>query len=93
MTLSGLDQAYVTAINQGFAVWCCLTPVLGAILADQYLGRPKTISYASTVYFAGLLILLSSSFPSFSYGASLFGLVTATLFIGFGTGGIRPNVN
>jgi dipeptide/tripeptide permease len=45
------------------------------------------------VYFAGLLILLNSSFPSFGYGASLFGLIMAMFFIGFGTGGIMPNVN
>ena len=70
-----------------------VTPVLGAIIADQYLGRYKTIVLSAAVYIVGLLILLLTSLPvSLGNGAGLGGFVTAIIIIGLGTGGIKTNV-
>ena len=93
LTPLGLGQAYATAVNQAFSLWCFLTPVFGAVVADQRLGRLKTILYASTIYMAGLLVVLVTSFPTFSQSGALVGLIVAMFMIGIGTGGIRPNVN
>ena len=67
--------------------------MFGAIVADQRLGRLKTILYASKIYMAGLLIVFVTSFSAVSRGVSALGLVVSMFMIGIGTGGIRPNVN
>jgi POT family proton-dependent oligopeptide transporter len=72
-------------------LWCFITPILGAVIADQHLGRMRTITYASVAYIAGLAVLVASS--RFDAGASLLGLLLAMALVGVGTGGIRPNVN
>lgn len=37
---------------------CYLTPLIGAILADSYLGRYWTIAVFSTIYFIVIIILI-----------------------------------
>jgi POT family proton-dependent oligopeptide transporter len=70
-----------------------VTPILGAIIADQYLGKYKTIVLFCGVYIVGLLILLLTSLPtSLSHGAGLGGFVVSIIVIGLGTGGIKSNV-
>ena len=71
-----------------------MTPILGAIVADQFLGRYKTIVVFSMVYIVGLIILLLTSIPvAIQNGAALGGLATAMTVIGLGTGGIKSNVS
>jgi len=70
-----------------------VTPIFGAIIADQYLGRYNTILLFSLVYIAGLLILTLTSLPvALQNGAGLGGFVTSVIVIGRGTGGIKSNV-
>ena len=72
---------------------CSVTPIIGAIVADQYLGKYKTIVLFCFVYLAGLLILVCTSIPSaLEAGAGLGGFIVAILVIGLGTGGIKSNV-
>jgi POT family proton-dependent oligopeptide transporter len=67
--------------------------VAGAVVADQYLGKYKTIVLFSSFYLVGLLVLVVTSFPSsIERGLALPGLVLAMLIIGLGTGGIKSNV-
>ena len=72
---------------------CYFTPLLGACLADQFLGKFKTILYLSCVYVAGHIIKTVGSMTSFDSiphtELSLLGLVV----IAFGTGGIKPCVS
>lgn len=85
---------YATMVNQGFLLWCYITPVLGAVVAEQYLGRVKTIIYSSTIYICGLTMLFMSSLPiAQDLGVSLAGLLSALFFIGIGAGGIKANVS
>lgn len=81
-------------VNQGFLLWCYITPVVGAVVAEQYIGRVKTIIYASSVYLCGLVTLFLSSLPiAQDMGLSLSGLLVSLFLIGIGTGGIKTNVS
>lgn len=71
-----------------FAMVCYFTPVLGAIIADSFLGKFWTILSISLVYAAGNIFL---SFASVKGTVILTHLGLA--LIAFGTGGIKPCVS
>ncbi|RNA38646.1 solute carrier family 15 member 1-like isoform X1 [Brachionus plicatilis] len=87
-----IEQHSATAIYHAFTVICYFTPILGAILADGYLGLYKTILYVSIVYCIGEIILtLTSIIP---LGApNITGPAIALFIIAVGTGGIKPCVS
>lgn len=63
-------------------------PIIGAILADSYLGNIKTISWFFYVYIVGWIFLIMTSLPSI--GISLTFLVTVSLIlISIGNGSVR----
>lgn len=67
---------------------------VGAIIADQFLGKYLTIKYFSIVYMVGILVLFMTSLPiSIEHGMALPGLIAAMVIIGLGTGGIKSNVS
>lgn len=81
-------------VNQGFMLWCFLAPALGAVIADQYIGRVKTIIFSSAIYSCGLVSLcLSSISLGYSITLSRLTLFWALIMIGLGTGGIKTNVS
>ncbi|KAF2108340.1 peptide transporter-like protein PTR2 [Lophiotrema nucula] len=90
----GLKQSGATALSNFFQFWCYVTPILGAIVADQYLGKYQTIKYFSVIYMLGILILFVTSLPvSIEHGGAFPGLIAAMVVIGLGTGGIKSNVS
>ncbi|KAK2750738.1 peptide transporter ptr2 [Myotisia sp. PD_48] len=90
----GLGQSTATGLSSFFQFWCYVTPILGGILADQYLGKYNTILIFSLVYIFGLAILFVTSLPvSIEHGASFGGLIAAMVIIGLGTGGIKANIS
>ncbi|KAK2757589.1 hypothetical protein FQN54_004558 [Arachnomyces sp. PD_36] len=89
----GQGHQGATALSTFFQFWCYVTPIFGAIIADQYLGKYKTIVVFCIVYIVGLLVLLLTSLPvALEHGAGLGGFIVAILVIGLGTGGIKSNV-
>jgi chromosome transmission fidelity protein 1 len=89
-----LGQSSATAMTNFFQFWCYFTPVMGAVVADQYLGKYRTIKWFSTVYMIGIVILFVTSLPwSVTRGAAFPGLIVAMMVIGLGTGGIKSNVS
>lgn len=83
---------------------CYFTPLLGAFLADAYLGRFKTISLFMMIYIAGLTLLtMTASVPGLkpkchNETCSPSSMQTAIVFlalymIALGTGGIKPCVS
>ncbi|XP_046666171.1 peptide transporter family 1-like isoform X2 [Homalodisca vitripennis] len=82
-----------TLIYHAFTMLCYFFPLIGAIIADSYLGKFRTIFYLSIVYAAGNILVSAASSPLFGYdnqrSFSLFGL----LLIAIGTGGIKPCVS
>ncbi|KZF20042.1 peptide transport protein PTR2 [Xylona heveae TC161] len=90
----GMGQTAATGLTNYFQFWCYLTPIIGAIVADQYLGRYNAILLFSVIYTIGLLILVTTAIPSaIAAGASKAGLIVAMTVIGLGTGGIKSNVS
>ncbi|PVI02470.1 peptide transporter PTR2-A [Periconia macrospinosa] len=89
----GMGHQGATGLSVFFQFFCYVTPILGAIIADQYLGKYNTILIFCFVYIVGLLILTLTSLPvALSHGAGLGGFIVAILIIGLGTGGIKSNV-
>ncbi|KAI8075499.1 POT family-domain-containing protein [Gilbertella persicaria] len=90
----GRGQQTATALNTFFQFWCYVTPILGAIIADQYWGKYKTILVFSCIYFVGLLVLTLTSIPAaIDSGATFPGFIVAIIIIGFAAGGIKSNVS
>ncbi|KAG9503325.1 hypothetical protein J7337_006170 [Fusarium musae] len=89
----GKGQAVATALGNFFKFWAYASTVIGAIVADQYLGKFRAICCACVIYVIGLVILVSTSTPTaLLNNAGLGGLVAAMITIGLGTGGIKANV-
>lgn len=89
----GLDQSGATALSNFFQFWCYVTPIIGAVVADQYLGKYRTIKYFSIVYVLGIAVLFVTSLPiSIENGGAFPGLVVAMAIIGLGTGGIKVSL-
>ncbi|KAI5290041.1 peptide transporter ptr2 [Ascosphaera aggregata] len=89
----GLGQSGATGLSNYFQFWCYVTPILGAIIADQYIGKLNAIIIFASVYICGLVVLFVTSLPvSINHGGALPGLVIAMTVIGLGTGGIKSNI-
>ncbi|KAJ2781210.1 peptide transporter ptr2 [Coemansia javaensis] len=74
--------------------WCYITPILGAVIADQYWGKYRTILVFSVVYLVGDLVLTLTSIPvSIRAGGAFPGLVIAIIIIGLATGAVKSNVS
>ena len=91
---TGLGQVGATGLTDFFQFWCYVTPIIGAIVSDQFLGKYNTIFYFAWVYLCGVLILFFTSLPTaIEHGAALGGVIVAMIVIGLGTGGIKSNVS
>lgn len=80
------------AIYHSFVVLCYFTPLIGAMIADGWLGKFKTILYVSIIYAIGLILMTITAIPfndTYNVWAPFIGLT----LIAFGTGGIKPNVS
>ncbi|PWW72590.1 PTR2-domain-containing protein [Tuber magnatum] len=90
----GLGQSAATGLQYFFLFWCYITPLLGAIVADAWLGRYNAIVLFALIYICGLLVLFVTSLPaSLDSGAGLGGLIGCMIIMGLGTGGIKSNVS
>ncbi|XP_056012764.1 solute carrier family 15 member 2-like isoform X2 [Ostrea edulis] len=85
----GFSEDVGTSIFHSFVMLCYFSPLLGAILADGYIGRYKTILFVSLLYATGNLVMAVTAVPPPEWYGPAVGLI----LIGFGTGGIKPNVS
>ncbi|KAM9192483.1 solute carrier family 15 member 1 [Dugong dugon] len=99
----GWDDDLSTTIYHTFVALCYLTPILGALIADSWLGKFKTIMALSIVYTIGQAVISVSSINditdydhdgtpnsiSVHVALSMIGLA----LIALGTGGIKPCVS
>lgn len=84
------DESTAKSIYHVFIMGCYFSPVLGAMIADSYLGKFRTIFYISIVYAIGNITLAVSATPPLldQIWIPMVGLTV----IAFGTGGIKPCV-
>ncbi|KAM3607110.1 uncharacterized protein V6R79_001933 [Siganus canaliculatus] len=87
------DGNLSTAIYHAFGSLCYFTPILGAIIADSWLGKFKTIIYLSLVYVVGHVIKSVGAIPSVGNSTTHIALsMVGLILIALGTGGIKPCV-
>ena len=79
------------AFNSSLAYF---SPLLGAVLADGWLGRYRTILYFGTVYVVGLAVLAAAAgIPLLSLPWKRFLTFAGLFLVCMGTGGIKPCVS
>ncbi|XP_043717728.1 protein NRT1/ PTR FAMILY 8.1-like [Telopea speciosissima] len=102
-----LNKGNVAASNTvtNWSGTCYVTPLLGAFLADSYLGRYWTIAIFSILYFLGMsLLTMSAAVPGLKPSCNHDGVCHPTqsqvavfflaiYLIALGTGGIKPCVS
>ncbi|XP_049733730.1 solute carrier family 15 member 2 isoform X1 [Elephas maximus indicus] len=87
------DEDTSTSVYHAFSSLCYFTPILGAAIADSWLGKFKTIIYLSLVYVLGHVIKSLGAIPIL--GGQMLHRVLAVIglsLIALGTGGIKPCV-
>ncbi|CAB4419192.1 unnamed protein product [Rhizophagus irregularis] len=90
----GAGQETATALIYFFQFFCYITPLIGAIVADQYFGRYNTILLFCIIYMVGLTVLTATATPmAIAAKAAFPGLIVSMIIIGLGTGGIKSNVS
>uniref|UniRef100_A0A674EUF5 Solute carrier family 15 member 1 n=1 Tax=Salmo trutta TaxID=8032 RepID=A0A674EUF5_SALTR len=88
------DDDLATSIYHTFVALCYLTPILGAVVADSWLGKFKTIIYLSIVYAIGQVVMAVSAIHDITdtdRDGTVLSMV-GLLLIALGTGGIKPCV-
>ncbi|KAK6040819.1 hypothetical protein COOONC_21677 [Cooperia oncophora] len=82
-----------TIFFNSFTVLCYLTPLLGSIIADGYIGKFWTIFSVSILYACGQVILAVASVKNEESSIHPWMDLAGLVIIGFGTGGIKPCVS
>jgi len=90
----GIEAGPATSISACFSMLSYMSCILGGYLADNRLGRYRTILYFALVYVFGVFVVAFSAYPaiiSTDLSEPLF-LLGAMVFVAIGTGAIKPNV-
>lgn len=90
-----MGQRASTGLGTFNVFWVYLTPLLGAYIADSYLGRFNTIFISLAVAIVGHIILTVSAIPSVlsNPNGALGCFVIGLILMGLGTGGFKPNIS
>ncbi|XP_023934252.2 peptide transporter family 1-like [Bicyclus anynana] len=87
----GYSDEGATEIYHVFSTFVYFFPILGGILADNYLGKFRTILYLMFVYAAGNILVAVTAIPQLELPKRLCTII-GLLMITIGTGGIKPCV-
>lgn len=89
----GKQVAFSLTTFNSFWVYVC--PLLGAWIADTYLGRYKTIFYSVLIAEVGHVILTAAAAPSVlaNSNTSLGVFILGVIVMGLGTGTFKPNIS
>ncbi|KAI6243116.1 Peptide transporter family 1 [Aphelenchoides fujianensis] len=83
VNMLNFDDANSTAFFSGFSALCHVYPVWGAIIADGYIGKFKTIFFVSNLYAIGQIVLADSCYPlAFGVPAVLMIIATGAFMLG-----------
>ncbi|XP_011187890.1 peptide transporter family 1 isoform X4 [Zeugodacus cucurbitae] len=86
------DKDTATVLFHIFSMLVYLFPLVGAIIADSWLGKFRTILYLSMVYALGGVIVSLGAIPPLQLPVKEITILGLTL-IALGTGGIKPCVS
>ncbi|XP_077297968.1 peptide transporter family 1-like [Arctopsyche grandis] len=84
------DEA--TEVYHIFTTMAYFFPICGAILADSYLGKFRTILYLMMVYACGNFLLAITAIPTLGIPGREF-TILGLMLVSLGTGGIKPCVS
>ncbi|CAG9803155.1 unnamed protein product [Chironomus riparius] len=87
----GYNDNTATVLFHIFTSLVYFFPIMGAIIADSYLGKFRTILYLSCVYAIGSCMIAAGAIPTLNLPAQSM-TVIGLLLIGIGSGGIKPCV-
>ncbi|XP_013147277.1 PREDICTED: solute carrier family 15 member 1-like [Papilio polytes] len=86
-----LHENAATVVYHIFIMMCYTMPLMGAILADNFIGRYRVILYFSIIYLIGTILTCFSAIPPLMLPATTTSMIGLAL-IATGTGGIKPCV-
>ena len=90
----GMGQRASFGIGTFNSFWAYTTPIIGAIIADEYLGRFNTIFIAIAFSIIGHILLIISAIPSVLTGnAAIAPFMLGVIVLGFGTGAFKANIS
>jgi POT family proton-dependent oligopeptide transporter len=81
----GYTDANAGSVTQLFTAFCYILPIVGGYIADQYLGKFKTIIYFAFPYLLGHVILGTFT--------NEVGFYVALMLLAGGSGTIKPNIS
>ena len=81
-----IEKDTATAIYHAFTMLCYFTPILGAVIADGYIGLYKTIFSLSIFYAIGQVVLTVTSIGPLG-APNIVGPMIGLVIIAIGTGG------
>ncbi|KAL4738013.1 POT family-domain-containing protein [Aspergillus similis] len=90
----GHGQRASTGLNTFNTFWCYLMPIMGAWIADEFLGRLRTIQMSIAFAMVGHILLIISALPpviAHSHGALTIFSIGLVIF-GIGVGGFKSNI-
>ncbi|KAF9269358.1 PTR2-domain-containing protein [Marasmius fiardii PR-910] len=90
----GRGQQTSTGLSTFYQFWCYVTPLLGAYIADTYLGRYNTVCVAVAITLVGHILLVVAAVPGVIEAKGAIGCyVVALVVMGFGTGMFKSNIS
>ncbi|XP_017074942.1 peptide transporter family 1 isoform X2 [Drosophila eugracilis] len=88
----GYNEETATVLFHTFTMLVYIFPLIGALIADGWLGKYKTILYLSLVYSLGAMVVSFGAIPLMGMPTKAV-TVVGLLLIAIGTGGIKPCVS
>ncbi|EOA86833.1 uncharacterized protein SETTUDRAFT_115376 [Exserohilum turcica Et28A] len=89
-----MGQRASFGIGQFNSFWAFTTPIIGAIIADEYLGRFNTIFIAIAFAIVGHILLIISAIPAVLTSGNAIGpFILGVITLGFGTGAFKANIS
>lgn len=90
-----MKQRASTGLTLFNAFWSYVTPLVGAFVADQYLGRFRTIMYSIGIALVGHTILVISAIPPVidNPNGAVACFAVGLIIMGIGTGGFKSNIS
>ncbi|KAJ8118078.1 hypothetical protein OPT61_g871 [Boeremia exigua] len=90
----GMGQRASFGIGTFNSFWAYTTPIIGAIIADEYLGRFNTIFIAIAFSIIGHILLIVSAIPNVLTGDNaIVPFILGVIVLGFGTGAFKANIS